>query len=82
MKNVQLIAELLLIILDKKIVGFNQEYLDDMFAYYDSPDETVENFDEEVYKTKKNSHIFIPRRCMSLRLIIFSHQEQAHIMNH
>jgi len=55
MKNVQLIAELLLIILDKKIVGFNQDYLDDMFAYYDSPDETVENFDEEVYKTKRNS---------------------------
>ncbi|MDO9156164.1 MAG: hypothetical protein Q7U17_04780 [Sediminibacterium sp.] len=26
-----------------------------MFAYYDSPEETVENFDEEVYKAKRNS---------------------------
>jgi hypothetical protein len=55
MKNVQLIAELLLIILDKKIVGFSQDYLDDMFAYYDSPDETVDGFDEEAYKTKRNA---------------------------
>jgi len=54
MKNVQLIAELLLIILENKIVGFSQDYLDDMFAYYDSPDETVENFDEEAYKEKRN----------------------------
>lgn len=55
MKNVQLIAELLLIILDSKIVGFNQDYLDDMFARYDSPEETVESFDEEAYKQRRNS---------------------------
>lgn len=54
MKNVQLIAELLLIILDKKIVGFSQEYLDDMFALYDTPEETVEAFDEETYKSERN----------------------------
>lgn len=53
MKNVQLIAELLLIILDKKIVGFNQDYLDDMFAKYDAPEETVETFDEEAYKKER-----------------------------
>lgn len=54
MKNVQLIAELLLIILDKKIVGFSQDYLDDMFALYDSPEESVDAFDEEVYKLERN----------------------------
>ncbi|MCA6416985.1 MAG: DUF262 domain-containing protein [Cytophagales bacterium] len=54
MKNVQLIAELLLIILDKKIVGFNQDYLDDMFALYDSPEESVDTFDEEAYKIDRN----------------------------
>ncbi len=54
MKNVQLIAELLLVILEGKIVGFNQDYLDDMFAKYDYPDETVEDFDEEAYKQVKN----------------------------
>jgi len=54
MKNVQLIAELLLIILDKKIVGFSQDYLDDMFALYDSPEESVDTFDEEAYKLERN----------------------------
>ncbi|MEZ5014944.1 MAG: DUF262 domain-containing protein [Chitinophagales bacterium] len=54
MKNVQLIAELLLVILDKKIVGFSQDYLDDMYALYDTPDETVETFDEEAYKNERN----------------------------
>lgn len=54
MKNDQLISELLLVILDKKVVGFDQDYLDTMYALYDAPEENVEGFDEEEYKAEKN----------------------------
>jgi len=54
MKNVQFIAELLLIVLDKKIVGFSQDYLDEMFAKFDSVEEAIDGFDEEEYKLEKN----------------------------
>jgi uncharacterized protein with ParB-like and HNH nuclease domain len=53
MKNVQLVAELLLIILQKEVVGFSQDYLDQMFASYDSPDETVSDFDQDSYEKEK-----------------------------
>lgn len=49
MRNVQFISELLLILLEGQIIGFNQDYLDEMYAKYDSPDETVENFDLDNY---------------------------------
>ena len=52
MKNVQLVSELLLIILEKKIVGFDQDYLDEMYAKYDSLDDLAE-FDEDEYMDKK-----------------------------
>lgn len=54
MKNVQFIAELLLIILEKKIVGFDQDYLDEMFAKFDYIEEIGDGFDEEDYKQEKN----------------------------
>lgn len=49
MRNVQSISELLLIIIDNKIVGFNQDYLDAMYAKYDTPEETAPNFEEDKY---------------------------------
>lgn len=57
MKSVQLISELLLIILENQIVGFSQEYLDNMYAKYDQPEEPesdLEDFDEDNYKAKKS----------------------------
>lgn len=53
MRNVQFISELLLIILEQKIVGFSQDYLDEMYARYDFPEETADNFDLEAYSVKK-----------------------------
>ena len=54
MKSTQLISELLLICLENKIVGFNQDYLDEMYARYDAPDETEDlQFDEDDYLDKK-----------------------------
>jgi len=49
MKNVQFISELLLINLDNRIVGFNQIYLDEMYARYEIPEESVLNWDIDVY---------------------------------
>lgn len=53
MRNVQFIAELLLIILENRIVGFSQDYLDEMHAKYDYPDEFIEDFDLDAYRDKK-----------------------------
>lgn len=53
MKDVQFISELLLVILENKIVGFDQDYLDDKYAEYDIPEETVVNFDETGYSERK-----------------------------
>lgn len=54
MKSTQTISELLLIILEKKIVGFSQEYLDQMYAKYDSPEDSEDlDLDEDEYFDKK-----------------------------
>ncbi len=54
MRNVQFISELLLITLEGKIVGFSQDYLDEMYAKYDAPEETIETFDLDAYILEKN----------------------------
>lgn len=59
MKNIQFVSELLLVILEGNIVGFSQDYLDLMYAKYDTLDELEneyqleESFDEEAYKSDK-----------------------------
>ncbi|MGC3947982.1 MAG: DUF262 domain-containing protein [Chryseolinea sp.] len=55
MKDVQFISELLLVILDDEFVGFDQDYLDDKYAEYDDPEETVLDFDETGYMEKKEA---------------------------
>jgi hypothetical protein len=53
MKNVQLVSELLLTIIDKKIVGFDQGYLDERYAFLDSLEEN-EELDLDAYLESKN----------------------------
>lgn len=53
MKSVQLVSELLLVILNRNIIGFNQDYLDNQYALYDGPEETVPDFDEDSYIEEK-----------------------------
>ncbi len=53
MKNVQLVSELLLIIIDNKIMGFDQDYLDERYAEFDSLEEKVD-FDVDSYLSNKN----------------------------
>lgn len=53
MRNVQFISELLIIVLEQQIVGFSQDYLDEMYAKYDSPEETTDDFDLDKYRLDK-----------------------------
>lgn len=53
MKNVQFVSELLLVILEKQIVGFSQDYLDEMYAKYDLLEEVENTIDVEEYQAKK-----------------------------
>lgn len=47
MSDVQFISELLLVILERKIVGFDQNYLDQRYAEYDDPQELYPDFSKE-----------------------------------
>lgn len=55
MRNVQFISELLFVLIDKKIVGFSQDHIDEMYAKFDDIlteiDESI--FDEDEYINKK-----------------------------
>ena len=54
MKNIQFIAELFAINLDGFIVGFDQVYLDEIFAKYESPEETIDSFNEDEFWESTN----------------------------
>lgn len=47
MKDVQFISELLIIILKNRIDGFDQDYIDQIYADYDLPNESISSFSEE-----------------------------------
>jgi hypothetical protein len=55
MKNVQFVSEVLLVIIDEKIKGFDQDYLDDKYAELDqiNNEEGDVFVDEDSYKEKK-----------------------------
>lgn len=45
MKNVQFVSELVMIVLENKIVGFDQDYIDEIYAKYDEIEELQESGD-------------------------------------
>lgn len=45
MKNVQFVSELFMIVLENKIVGFDQNYIDEIYAKYDEIEESQETGD-------------------------------------
>ena len=58
MKDSQFISELLMILVDKKMIGFDQDYIDKFYAEYDNID--TESFDQEEYlSTKKQVKQYI-----------------------
>ena len=57
MRDVQFISELILVVLEGKIVGSDQDAIDDLYAKYDEPAETVpvldtDDFDRRFAKTR------------------------------
>jgi len=52
MKDIQFMSELLMVILRNRINGFDQDYIDNAYAEYDSPHETLPDFSEEDFKSK------------------------------
>jgi hypothetical protein len=56
MKNVQFVSELLIIILENNIVGFDQDFIDEIYAKYDDIEEFQESgeFNIEEFKDKLN----------------------------
>lgn len=53
MDNVQFVSELMLIILDKKIMGFSQEYLDEKTALYEDIEDEDLDIDTDDYKKRR-----------------------------
>lgn len=52
MKDVQCISELLVVLLKNQIFGYDQDLMDEIYAEYDSPSETLANFDEFGFKKR------------------------------
>jgi hypothetical protein len=48
----QFISELILVILEGKVIGFDQDLLDELYAKYEVPSDTDPEFDEELFTVK------------------------------
>jgi hypothetical protein len=49
MKDVQFISELSILILKKRIDGFDQDYIDEVYAEYDDPQQAMSDFSEDEF---------------------------------
>ncbi|WP_285446023.1 DUF262 domain-containing protein [Xanthomonas sp. fls2-241-TYG-148] len=49
MSDIQFISELLLVVLDRRIVGFDQDYIDEGYARFDDLDDVGGDFDVEAF---------------------------------
>jgi hypothetical protein len=52
MKDVQCISELLTVLLKNQIAGYNQDVLDTLYAEYDTPADTLPDFDERDFQNR------------------------------
>lgn len=55
MKDSQFISELLLVILKNQVLGFDQDFLDESYRDYDTPEDTIQNFSEDEFVKKLES---------------------------
>lgn len=54
MKDVQFVSELLMIILERKTIGFSQDHITEVYAKYDNlSDVEDDDFDEDIYLSEK-----------------------------
>lgn len=51
MVDVQFLSELMCVVLEGKIMGFDQEALDDLYAKYEEPTDTLPEFSEDNFNT-------------------------------
>jgi hypothetical protein len=62
MHDVQFLSELIMVVLEKTVMGFDQDSLDDKYAAYEDPAETLEDFSEEdVLSTFEDCKRFVRR---------------------
>ncbi len=62
MKDVQFISELLMVILEKQIVGFSQDHIDEIYAAYDNLSDLETEFEDDSYlKEKERIRKYIER---------------------
>lgn len=52
MRDVQFLSELLIVLLKNDIGGFDQNEIDEFYAFYEEPTETISTFDEEDLKRR------------------------------
>jgi len=52
MKDVQFLSELLIVLLTKKVVGFDQDMIDQVYADYEDPSETHPDFSGEEFRER------------------------------
>jgi hypothetical protein len=50
--DTQFISELMLVVLENKALGFDQDVLDDLYAKYDDPDEELEDFSMDEFRER------------------------------
>lgn len=55
MADSQFISELMLVVLEEKIIGFDQEVLDELYAKYEEPSQNVPDFSEEEFERRFNA---------------------------
>ena len=61
MKDVQFISELLMVVLEKKLVGFSHLHINDIYAKYDDLEESPD-FEEDAYmKEKEKAKKYVER---------------------
>lgn len=51
MADVQFVSELMLVLLERSVLGFDQDRIDAFYAKYDDPQDSVPGFDEDHYRT-------------------------------
>ena len=54
MQDIQFVSELLMIIIEKKIVGFDQDHIGDIYAEYDDQSAIGDQLDEDEYISEKD----------------------------
>ena len=54
MQDIQFVSELLMIIIERKIVGFDQDHIGDIYAQYDDQSAISDQLDEDEYVSEKD----------------------------